>query len=208
MTKTKTIFALALSSAIVGCSSKIRMLDTVFDLHQPYRIIKHDFTQKYEVVPGVPVATEKTVIQTKPKAKVELEEQKSLPKQTQADSFSKQPSLSFVDVEFYNETAAIKNARATVETILNELDSDAYLIVGHSHGKSNIGVERLASERAKYMSDVLKSAGVPRENIFFISSWSDGTQDYSISKGVRVFALPDELTETQSLITGIISQRG
>lgn len=197
------IVSVFLILGVAGCSSKMVMLDTVFDINQPYRVIKHNFKVKYEIVPDVP----KQITQESLK-EPEIKEVENQKKKTVKTLKHDEPVLSYVDVEFYNESSKIKNADQLVDNILNQLNGNSYLIVGHSHGKSNVGVETLAAKRAEYMSNILQSAGVKKENIFYISSWSDGTKDYSISKGVRVFALPETLSNNQSLITGIITKRG
>jgi len=212
MTVKKCLLPLLLVSLIAGCAHKLELLDHVVKLNQPYRVIKHDFDNKYGLVYSLP--EKQTVIPeriTEPEEKVPVSKiEKKDQKHTLVRSLekSKTKPLSYVDIEFFNESAVVKNREETVSKILDNIKSDRYLIVGHSHGKSAIGVESLAAKRARYMSNVLFLAGIPRENIFFFSAWSDGDKDYSISKGVRVFALPETLNASQSLITGINQQRG
>ncbi|NRA71956.1 MAG: hypothetical protein HRU24_13120 [Gammaproteobacteria bacterium] len=211
----KRYFSVGLSTLVImGCSSTMVMRESIFKLNQDYRILRHDFSQKFDLMPAdllTPVSIiildeleqvpAKKFTEVPTKVALEMEPPK---KETTTVKITIS-DLQYIDVDFYNESAKIIDSKIIVEKILTELGSSSYMIVGHSHGKSNVGVEILSAQRARYISDALQLAGVPEKNIYHITSWSKTKDNYSISKGVRVFAMPKELTPNQLLITGILN---
>ncbi len=201
MTIKKTLIAASVCVVIAGCAHKLELLDTVIDLNQPHRVIEHNFNQKYGLVfepeqvslPAFSGPEPKPVAVQKEAVKEVVEPEPVEP-------------LAYVDIDFFNESAVVKNRAEVIEKIKKSIDTDRFLIVGHSHGKSAIGVESLASKRARYLSNVLYLSGIPRENIIYISSWSDGGQPYDIPKGARVIGLPKNIDPNIALLTGLTTK--
>lgn len=194
----KVAISLSVSIAIVGCAHQMELIDTVVDLNHSYRVIEHNFDSKYGLVyepnqVDLPVFTGTEKEDTVIPVKTDDNNVKTI----------EDGNISYVDIDFYNESAVVKNREEVIEKIKNNITSNRYLIIGHSHGKSIIGVESLSTQRARYISNVLFVAGVPRKNMFFISSWSDGGQPYGIPKGARVIGLPENLNSNIALITGL-----
>jgi len=186
----------------MGCVGSIALLDEVVKFDEPHRVIEHSFDQKY----GLIFDQVQSPIVEKNRLKLKRLEKEVL---LENDSEYKSPELpmedqplAYVEVEFYSESSVAKQTKKAVQEIL-ALKADQYLIVGHSHGNSQIGVAKLAAERARYISIMLHLAGVSQKKLHVVSSFSDSGEGYSIAKGVRVFGLPEKLTLNQSLITGI-----
>lgn len=223
MTFKKTLFGALMCTAVAGCAHKVNLLDQVVSLNQPYRVIEHDFQTKYGAVylPAPAAATEEKPQQAPEQKADETPEPISsgnpLPgiyetvNETPGDVTETKPApadqssdnLTYVDVEFFNESAVMKDHEDVVKKVKQHIKSDEFLIVGHSHGKSAVGVESLAAQRAQFVADVLFISGVPRKNIHFISSWSDGGLGHTIPKGARIIGIPKGLNTTIALITGL-----
>lgn len=201
--KIKFLMALLLTVLIIGCTAKPSLYSPFLKLNQPTRIISHDFSKKYNLVPNNNyqrgTVNELGYLQDRNKINQDSIEVNS----NNLKQANNNPQLQYVDVEFYNESSIIKDTTVTVDNILKKLDGNKYLIVGHSHGNSLVGVGKLATERAKFVSEILQASGVPRANIYHISSWSDTSTDYDMKKGVRVFSMPEKLSLNESLITGL-----
>lgn len=196
----KTLIAASVCLAVSGCAHKLELLDTVVDLNQPHRVIEHDFRKKYGLVYEPEQVSLPAFSGPEPvPSHVNVEPVNSEPAKTSEP-------LAYIDIEFFNESAVVKNHEEVIRGIKESIDANRFLIIGHSHGKSVVGVENLASKRARYLSNVLVLAGVPRENIFYISSFSDGGQPYEIPKGARVVGLPNTLSADIALLTGLTPQ--
>jgi len=188
----------------LGCVGSIALLDEVVKLDEPHRVIHHRFDQKYGLI--FDQAREPVFEKNRfPLKKSENDVLENPPEDKARELPVEEPPLAYVEVEFYSESSVAKQTKQAVQAIL-ALEADQYLIVGHSHGNSQIGVAKLAAERARYISIVLHLAGISEKKLHIVSSFSDSGAGYSIAKGVRVFGLPENLTLNQSLITGI--QRG
>lgn len=193
----KTLIAVSVCLAVAGCAHKLELLDTVVDLNQPHRVIEHDFRKKYGLVYEPEQASIPAFSGSEPvTSSLAIEEPKSLP-------VNEHIPLAYVDIDFFNESAVVKNHQEVIQKVKESIDANRFLIIGHSHGKSVVGVEELSYKRARYLSNVLVLAGIPRENIFYISSFSDGGQPYEIPKGARVVGLPDTLSADIALLTGL-----
>lgn len=224
MTFKKTLLGALMCTTVAGCAHKVHLLDEVVTLNQPYRVIEHDFQTKYGAVfiPAYTPAVAEERPQDAPERKPDepagpVSSGNPLPgvyetvNETPGEVIEKQTApaeqtgedLTYVDVDFFNESAVMKDHEAVVEKIKRNIQSEEYLIVGHSHGKSAVGVESLAAQRAQYVADVLFISGVPRKNIHFISSWSEGGLGHTIPKGARIIGLPKGLNNTLALITGL-----
>lgn len=193
---TTRILLLLLVILSVGCATnRVELLDEVVSLNEPHRIIVHDFNEKYGLVYEVKPETVRPVSQPmrkpnhdKPVLKKPLDK-----------------PLSYIDIHFYNESAAVPNKLETINKIKQALDTEYLLIVGHSHGKSLIGVQALATKRAYNLSNALEAAGIPKANMYLAGSWSDGSKKHGLSKGVRVIGLPSKLDQELALIIGLSS---
>lgn len=202
----KTLIGASICASIAGCSHNLHLLDEVVTLNQPYRVIEHNFETKYRAVilpPGDPEVPETTkpISSGNPAPEI-FNTVTEMPAQT---TDLKQPDepLSYVDVEFFNESAVMKDHDEVIRRIKETLNADEFLIIGHSHGKSSIGVENLATQRAQYVANVLSVSGISRKNIHFLSSWSDGGLGHTVPKGARIIALRNGLNSTLALITGL-----
>lgn len=225
MTFKKTILGALMCTSFAGCAHKVHLLDEVVSLNQPYRVIEHDFQTKYGAVfipTSAPVPAAEELPQQAPAQKPEelpgpvssgnplpgvYETVNETPSEiTETKSVTDEKSgndLTYVDVDFFNESAVMKDHESVIAKIKQNIDSEEFLIVGHSHGKSAIGVENLAAQRAQYVANVLFISGIPRKNIHFISSWSEGGLGHTIPKGARIIGLPKGLNNTLALITGL-----
>lgn len=208
------LFGSSIITILSGCAShKVVLLDDVFRLNEPYRVIEHNFEEKYAAYYTPPktshtVFSKDDVVHASFTTNTNKERSGSIDSESKEESkanndFVESNNLAYIDIEFINESAVIKNTVSVANQIRSTLDGDKYLVVGHSHGKSSIGVETLASKRARFLSDVLKLAGIPKEDIFYISSFSDGGKKYDIPKGARVIALPSNLDQNVALLTGL-----
>ncbi len=197
MNKPKAL-SLALIAVIAsGCAATASLIDNVYTLNQDHRIIPHNFEYKYGSVYLDYNAP-------KPEAIPDPNLEKAPETEPPQASLDDEESPFFVDIEFYNESAVVRNKQTIVDQIQGNLEGKRFLIVGHSHGKSAIGVDRLSAERARFISNMLLLEGVPQSNIFFMSSFSDGGKDYSVIKGARLMTIPKNSSEF-SLITGLRS---
>ncbi|WP_166426145.1 hypothetical protein [Paraglaciecola sp. 20A4] len=188
---------------LTSCASNTNVLrDHITKLNQSERIIPHDFSKKYTDV--IELGLDKS---TDKKQSIETEVTYVAPQNIERISKQKEQSasklLKYVDIEFLNESAEINDKNLSLSLISENIDTEYFLIIGHSHGVSSVGVETLSSKRARSLSVALIETGIPKDHIYFISAWSDGGMNYSISKGVRVVGLPAELSENAALITGI-----
>ena len=177
-----------LAMLLTGCASNhVQIRDEVVRLQEPYRVIQHDFTHAYDVVSAVP--------------------KKAYPKQKIWHKINrKQYPLAFVDIEFDHDKSTLQDEKAALEKIKEQLQAQYYLVVGHSHGESDVGVVPLSVHRAVALSKLLERSGVNHANIFTASSWSHDAAQTNIPRGVRVFGLPEKpnsAEDTAALFFGL-----
>lgn len=188
----KSIICFFIVSLLSACSSTV-LLDNVFSLNEKHRLIKHNFEKKYGTV----------YLEFKANDKIERVERVTPKESSKPEMISvKKIDLSYIDIDFYNESSVVSNKEDILKTFANDFKRSKFIIVGHSHGTSKSGVEKLAAKRARFISNILFLEGVPRNEILIMSSFSDGDISYSINKGARVIAMPNDNINL-SVITGI-----
>lgn len=80
-------------------------------------------------------------------------------------------------VAFKNESSEPISLKKNfgLSLLLQKADAQArYIIIGYSHGISAVGIEKLASDRAENVAQLLVDAGVPRSQLHLFASFSGG----------------------------------
>lgn len=97
-------------------------------------------------------------------------------------------------IAFANERAMPVKGSLFLNLIKNGLKTKGtrVLLVGHSHGPSQIGNAKLALSRTTHIAKLLMHAGVSPHRIIQAATWSaESAKGYS--KAVRVYIVPDKL---------------
>lgn len=91
-------------------------------------------------------------------------------------------------VGFYNEQKKHHNQNQEFETFLNSVNVNVrYIIMGHSHGLSSYGVEKLAYMRANHIKQLLIEQGVASENVITLANWSKAKLKDTPPLGVEIY---------------------
>lgn len=190
---------------LAGCATNTlttKLNDSsVFRLEQR-NIIERDLTvpkAKYTTVPMVEDDIDDMV-------KREAMEQKN-DKKPQNKKVSNDYSNVDVDskgflIEFGNESTVPTNYGKLKPELLSYLaEKNNIFLIGHSHGASSVGVDKLATMRANAVKYLLEGNGVPSEKIHTLAFWSDAGRSFAPVKGVQILAV-DNLSKTP-LIAGM-----
>lgn len=91
-------------------------------------------------------------------------------------------------VGFYNEQIRPHDQNQLLDNFLRSVNvNNKYIIMGHSHGLSSLGVEKLAYMRANYVKNLLVKQGVLSENIITLANWSKKKVIGTPSLGVEIY---------------------
>lgn len=91
-------------------------------------------------------------------------------------------------VGFYNEQIRPHDQNQLLDNFLRSANvNNKYIIMGHSHGLSSLGVEKLAYMRANYVKNLLVKQGVLSENIITLANWSKKKVIGTPSLGVEIY---------------------
>lgn len=182
--------AIAATMMLAGCAGKSELRDhAVFSLEKR-NIIERDLT--------VPAGQAYTV--------PELIRPKNVSSEASGDFFDgttgavaagctvvsevEQPRPQSLFIEFENEstTPPFDAAKRVAEFVG---DDGPIWLVGHSHGRSQIGVQYLSAERAVELRQLLIEHGVDADRIKTLAMWSKNAADSIYKRGVQVLVVDD-----------------
>ena len=93
-------------------------------------------------------------------------------------------------IDFHNESFVIANYKSTIDNLVDFVgDEGEVFVVGHSHGISSVGVDKLAVKRSNAVRYALLDKGVDSKRIHTLASWSGKKEKYAPSKGVQVIKI-------------------
>lgn len=91
-------------------------------------------------------------------------------------------------VGFYNEQTKQHDQNLEFLDFLRSANiNSSYIIMGHSHGLSSYGVEKLAYMRANHIKTLLIEHGIPSENIITLANWSRTSIKGTPPLGVEIY---------------------
>ena len=106
-----------------------------------------------------------------------------------------------VVIEFQNESDKLpRSGVPALKQLLQRNDRNVrYVIVGHSHGKSQIGTATLAHRRAEAVTGWLVNKGVSHKAIKQLGSWSRHASEGAPDKGVQIFVTRSDLAQRMAV---------
>jgi hypothetical protein len=108
-----------------------------------------------------------------------------------ADQYKLSKPVRFI--RFKNESDLSFDDKALLKFIESTSSDSSILVIGHSHGMSNVGVADLATRRAETIRDYLKDNGF--KSVQTMASWGDaGVTNKSPNCGVSLYVLGNRAT--------------